>query len=222
MFIYHIKNFITLDECAVLNHWVEKTMYNPNTKHLFKGNTDSTDSGSTVKQTWSYDKRLTTRNIWRNSTNQPWEYPELAYNIFGRIKEHLDFSSQPVISGHGKNGIVVTSILDGGNVFKHTDPGDPLGRTNYEALRCNILTSKPDTGGTLHIGDNVFELEEGDLICYLVSKYPHSVDVCKGDKKRNLWMFGLLVDYVVWETVKKDQLLNRPHMDFSVKAIENQ
>ena len=96
----------------------------------------------------------------------------------------------PVIEGHGKDGVVVSVTYNDGDVYRHKDPGVGEG---VVGLRCNILASKPESGGTIHVADNTYDRNEGDMMCYFVTEHYHSVEVCHGTSPRTLFMFGFVV-----------------------------
>ena len=43
------------------------------------------------------------------------------------------------------------------------------------------------------MGENTYDLNDGDLMAYLVTDLYHSVDKCYGNKMRNMFMFGFMV-----------------------------
>jgi len=177
-----IPNFITQQECSVLNSWVEKALAN---SWLDVGIT----TGHTV-----YKNRLTTRMYGSRFD----KYPDLAYVIRDRIRKQLNLENVPIsILGGGKHGIVVSNTLPGGDVYKHSDPLEFNGR---HVLRCNIITQMADAGAILTVNDNVVNVNQGDLHCYLASKYAHSVTQVTGKHSRILWMFGFQITDNDWKT----------------------
>jgi hypothetical protein len=93
--------------------------------------------------------------------------------------------------------VVVSVTYNEGDVYKHKDPSVGEG---VVGLRCNILASKAESGGTIHVEDKTYDLNEGDMMCYLVTELYHSVEVCHGDNPRTLFMFGFVVDENSWKS----------------------
>jgi len=175
-----IPNFITEEECDVLNQWVKKAI---ESKWL--------DVGVTTNRV-GYSSRLTTRMYGHRFD----KYPDLAYNIRNQICAALDISDLPFsTNGGSKHGIVVSNTLPGGDVYLHSDPKEG----NIEVLRCNIITQSAKSGAKLTIDNNVYDIKCGDLHCYLASKYPHKVSTVEGNRSRVLWMFGFQISDSDWE-----------------------
>ena len=174
------KNFITPNEIAALNAWVDEGV---DKKWL--------DVGQTVDSTKPVN-RVTSRFY-----SGRFMYPDVAYAVFTRIKQSCGIAKFGFIEGHGKDGIVVSCTFNGGNVFAHTDFRS---QENIATLRCNILTRAADAGGILHIEDSAVPLEVGELHCYLASEHEHYVSKVVGSTPRVLWMFGAHVPKEDWDT----------------------
>tara|TARA_R110000868_G_scaffold276722_1_gene536472 strand:+ start:322 stop:891 length:570 start_codon:yes stop_codon:yes gene_type:complete len=174
------KNFITLQECAELNAWVEDGVAR---KWL--------DSGI-GKEGFLYNKRLTSR-IYADR----YIYPDIVHKLALKIREFCGLSSYKIIEKHGRDGVVVSCILPGGNLYAHCDPKNVAG---LSALRCNILTRAADSGGVLHLEGEPKPLEVGELHCYLASKHEHYVSEVEGNTSRVLWMFGAYVPEEDWDS----------------------
>ena len=175
-----IPNFITEEECDTLNSWVKKAI---DLKWF--------DCGVTTNNT-VYQDRLTTR-MYGNRFEQ---YDDLAYKIRDRIRTTLDIPNLPIsIFGGGKHGIVVSNTLPGGDVYLHSDPKEG----NIEVLRCNIITQSAESGAVLTVADKIYDVNSGDLHCYLASKYLHKVSTVGGNRSRILWMFGFQISDIDWE-----------------------
>jgi len=169
--IFIVKNFINESVCGELNSWVEQGVKD---KWL--------DRGISRGSNWSYEKRLTTRNY-----ADRFEYPAIVYDVFGSITKELDVTDlSKSVTGGGKDGVVVSYTVAGGDTYAHIDPKE--GR--LEVLRCNVLTRKPTDGGVLFVGGEQIDLNVGDLHCYLPSTVEHYVTETKGNVSRILWMFG--------------------------------
>jgi hypothetical protein len=172
------RNFISIEECKILNAWVDEGV---DRGWLANGIT----AGGV-----GTNKRFTTRFY-----GHRFEYPQEIMGIAEKIKIFVGVSSYPIIKGHGRNGIVVSYTLPQGDVYKHQDPKF-LG---LSALRCNIMTQAADEGGKLFVDNNKVDIGVGDLHCYLASDYEHYVTEVKGNTPRILWMFGAYVPKNSWE-----------------------
>lgn len=173
------KNFLTLEECFALNAWVDKGVEN---RWL--------DCGIS-KGKFGYTKRVTSR-LYGNR----FEYPQIVLDISNRIRKFCGVDSYGLIEGHGRDGIVVSCTLPGGDVYKHKDPN--LG--HLHALRCNVMTRKADSGGQLYVNGQNIDIEVGELHCYLASEFEHYVTEVNGVNSRVLWMFGAYVPKEDWES----------------------
>lgn len=179
MRILKIQNFISNYEAEQLNQWVDTTT---SKQQLTKG-IISTELG--------YQYRFTSR-----FNPEKYEYPELVYNINRRIRKEINIENSPIIRNHGKDGIVVSNTLVGGNLFPHTDL---MVYEGLHILRCNILTRKPKRGGILKFEGKEIEIEPLELHCYLASKYMHEVSTVEEGPSRILWMFGGCIKEEDWE-----------------------
>lgn len=179
-----VRNFLNAQEIQTLKDWSTQAV---NENQFVDGITGDWDK----KEFTTTKKRLT------NRMSQNINYPELVKTLQDRIRDTIPITKNaPVIEGHGKDGVVVSVTYNDGDVYKHKDPSVGEG---VVGLRCNILASKAQSGGNIHVEDNTYDLNEGDMMCYLVTEYYHSVDVCHGDNPRILFMFGFVVDKDTWE-----------------------
>jgi len=188
------KNFLLPEECAQLNAWVDEAT----TKNWMAAGIDAQG------QTYDSNKRVTTRFY-----GNRFEYPQLVLDISKRIRSFYNVESYELISGHGKDGIVVSNTFNAGDVYAHKDPRSSQG---FSALRLNVLTRKPAAGGVLYIHGKPVNLEEGELHCYLASEYIHGVSTVEGNTSRILWMFGAYVPMEEWESgkIKMDNTIWQP------------
>lgn len=171
MSVLIFKNFVEKDECDELNQWVELGVKN---KYL--------DCGISRNSGWEYKQRLTTRNY-----GDRFNYPSVVFNIFNRITNFLNLHHlEKSVVGGGKDGVVVTYTLPGGDAYKHTDPMEG----DNHVLRCNVMTQAADDGAELFVGGRKIDVAVGDLHCYLPSYLPHYVTEVKGNTPRIMWMFG--------------------------------
>ena len=171
MYVLIFKNFLDIDVCNQLNEWVNLGVEK---KWL--------DKGTEKNSNWGCNNRFTTRNY-----ADRFEYPAIVYDVFDRITKKLDVAdlTKSVVGG-GKNGVVVSYTVNGGDTYAHIDPKEG----DLDVLRCNVITRKPTDGGFLFVGGKQIDLDIGDLHCYLPSTIEHYVTETKGNVPRILWMFG--------------------------------
>lgn len=176
-----VKNFATVPECAELNNWVKKGIQE---KWLGFG---------ISRGDHYYAGRLTSRMYGDRSNN-----PSVALAIQQRVCEYFGLSQHKTatLSG-GNDGVVVSTTFAGGDVYEHRDPRE---QAPLSTLRCNLLTSAATNGCELYVVGNKVDFGEGDLVCYLVTDWPHRVTENLGEKPRNLWMFGWYVPFDDWES----------------------
>jgi hypothetical protein len=177
-----IKNFLSPCEVALLNSWaiegVEKSWL---------------DVGLSASGT-KIATRLNSRFY-----GDRFEYPEIVINLSNRIRNFVGVEKYPIISKHGRDGVVVSYTLPGGDVFEHMDNRSVDG---VATLRCNVLTQKADAGGQLHVCGEILDIDVGDLHCYLVSEHRHGVTKVEGNTPRIMWMFGAHVPTEDWNSGK--------------------
>lgn len=186
-----VKNYLDLPTCDRMNEWV---LDNIKTGNISPGTALAEGS------TWEEQNRIPVDN--RFTTRQDvckFEYPDFVYDVYKKIKQqfNLEHSSPPTAGG--KDGIVVSCCFDGADVFAHKDAKEG---NVVSTLRMNILTSAPDKGGSIRVEDQVFDLQKGDMMAYLVSDHLHSVDKMHGDTPRIMWQFGALVPAYLWNAEK--------------------
>jgi hypothetical protein len=181
------KNFLTSEECNLLNVWVDEGVEK---KWL--------DTGVTEKQFGytSYTKRVTSRMY-----GNRFQYPQIALDISNRIRKLCGIDSYGLIEGHGRDGIVVSCTFTGGDVSEHYDAKSKF-ENGLSALKCNVMTRNADIGGELYVGGEHLDIEVGELHCYLASDFKHKVTEVEGETSRVLWMFGAYVPFEDWESGK--------------------
>ena len=179
-----IRNFASQEEIQILKNWSNQAVIDEQFVDGITGNWDKKEFDRTKK-------RLT------NRMSQNINYPDIVKTLQERIRQTIQLTANaPVIENHGKDGVVVSITYNDGDVYKHKDPSVGEG---VVGLRCNILASKAESGGTIHVENKTYDLNEGDMMCYLVTELYHSVDVCHGNYPRTLFMFGFVVDKNTWE-----------------------
>ena len=179
-----IRNFASQEEIQILKNWSNQAVIDEQFVDGITGNWDKKEFDRTKK-------RLT------NRMSQNINYPDIVKTLQERIRQTIQLTANaPVIENHGKDGVVVSITYNDGDVYKHKDPSVGEG---VVGLRCNILASKAESGGTIHVENKTYDLNEGDMMCYLVTELYHSVDVCHGDNPRTLFMFGFVVDENSWK-----------------------
>ena len=178
-----VPNFLSPEEIQVLKDWVNQAVVDGQFVDGITGDWDKKEFSKTKK-------RLT------NRMSQNINYPELVKTLQDRIRQTVPLTAEaPVIENHGKDGVVVSITYNDGDVYRHKDPSVGEG---VVGLRCNVLVRKAESGGTVHVEDKAYDLNEGDMMCYLVTECYHSVEVCRGDTPRTLFMFGFIVDKDSW------------------------
>lgn len=193
------KNFLSLEECYILNSWVDEGVEK---KWLDLGITRGKNHS---EREWNYTKRVTSRLY-----GERFEYPQIVLDISKRIRSFCGINNYGLIEGHGRDGVVVSCTFNGGDVYAHKDPKSET-FVKLSALRCNILTRKPSGGGQLYVDGQHVDIEVGELHCYLASNFEHYVTEVKGETSRVLWMFGAYVPPEDWEngTIKINLLPNQ-------------
>lgn len=183
-----IRNYLPHDKCDQLNNWVYDAI---ETKKMDFGITTSGDYKDHHRETAPL--RYTSRMY-----GDRYEYPQLVRDIHAQIEQ--DFNLQqwhfPQHS-HGKDGVVVSATLPGGDVYLHKDP---MATDTLDTLRCNILTSETE-GGLIWVAGEPYQLQKGDMMQYIVSRHEHRVETVVGvpGDLRIMWMFGWCVDADIWE-----------------------
>jgi hypothetical protein len=172
------KNFLSKDDCENLN------------EVAFLGVEKGWISNGVNYQDYEYKKRFTSRMYMKN-----FEYPQIVRDISGRIRTFLNIDSFPIIDGHGKDGVVVSYTMQGGDVYRHKDARSDDDLPTY---RCNVLTQANEEGCELYVNDKKIDIEVGDLHCYMVSELYHYVTEAKGETPRIMWMFGAHIPKEHW------------------------
>jgi len=172
------KNFLNVEECNALNDVARL------------GVLEGWVSEALSRGQRNYTKRLTSRFHMEKA-----EYPPLVYAVSAKVREFLGVESFPLIEGHGKNGVVVSYTMQGGDVYPHKDPRSNEGLPTY---RCNVLTQANEDGCELYVGGQKIDIEVGDLHCYMVSELEHYVTEAKGKTPRIMWMFGSHIPKEHW------------------------
>lgn len=181
-YIKIIENFVDRPELDFLNSWsLNNFRNNPNQYIDAFMDPDHPKSRFTtrLRQTENHAKKQITIN-----------YPDIAYNIQNRIIENfgLQECKQPPPF---YNGIVNGIGFGEGLITEHRDP---VFFPNTYTLHCNIISQKSESGGITVIDDVEYDINEGDLLCYLVSEVKHRVTLTKGNRNRILWVFGFCID----------------------------
>ena len=185
------KNFLSPEDCAALNAWVDEAVQN---KWMDAG-ISSGKSG--------YAKRFTSRLY-----ADRFEYPQIVRNISDRIRFFCGVNAYPLIEDHGRDGVVVSCTFSGGDVYPHKDPK----ANSHSALRCNVMTRAADVGAELYVGGQLIDIEVGELHCYLASEFEHYVTEAQGKTSRVLWMFGAAVPKDDWESGKIHMMIEMPRI----------
>ncbi len=184
-----IKGYLSPDKCAALSKL-----------SLDQIKEGIVGYGSIPENNLRYDEtvvRVRTNTRYSSRMYDDVVFSSLVYDVFSKIREDFDLKQAPISRNGGKDGIVFSCTMEGGDVYLHKDPKEGPG---VSTLRCNILTSKPDGGGAVCVEDQKFDLDVGDMMCYLVSDHEHCVEQVVGANPRIIWMFGMLVPPWSWNS----------------------
>ena len=160
-----IKNFLTTEECQELNQW---TLDNKD-MDWFK-----TGKGA--------DNRKTTR--YSNSID--FSYPKLITDKFTQFRKEFNVGNLKLIQ-QGKDGIINALSYDGSELELHTDPA----YGEYQSFHLTVQTSKAEKGGDLIADGVVYNVNEGDAVCFFASAVKHCTNIVEGNKPRIIWILGL-------------------------------
>lgn len=182
MYTKVIKNFVRREELKVLNGWCLDNFKN-NPQYYKDAHMDPYLEGSRFTTRLSNKIDHKSKNIFIN-------YPKVSYDIQNRIEKffHLENCKKPPSF---VDGIVNGIGFEGGSICNHIDPQY---FDNTHTLHCNVISQKSDSGGVTIIEDVKYDIEEGDLLCYVVSELHHEVTATVGKKNRILWVFGFCID----------------------------
>lgn len=177
-----IKKFISNQEIDLLNLWsinnFEKNRHQYHDPHM---------------DDYHEETRFTTRlgNSEDHSKKEyQINYPQVAFDIQDRIIDLFRMDGVKTPPSYF-NGIVNGIGFENGSICKHVDP------TYYEGtetMHCNIITQKAESGGVTIIENVEYDIDEGDLLCYIVSKQYHEVTQTTGKRNRILWVFGFCIN----------------------------
>jgi hypothetical protein len=173
------KNFLSLADCNTLNGIARQ------------GVSKGWVGKGVSRSGYAFEKRFTSRMHMGDA-----EYPQMVHDISSSVRLFLNIDFFPTIAGHGKDGVVVSYTLKGGDIYAHKDPRSADGLPTY---RCNILTQASEAGGELFVDDKKIDIAVGDLHCYMVSELEHYATEVKGKTPRIMWMFGAHIPKTHWE-----------------------
>jgi hypothetical protein len=186
-----VRGFLSQGEIDALNAFVDRGV---TLGYLDKGMS---------RGRWGYESRLTTRVY-----GDRFVYPDIVHSVSSRITDRLRLHDlKKSVAGGGRDGVVVSCTLPGGDVYAHQDSKEDGGLC--DVLRCNILTRAAESGGLLQVGGLPIKLDVGDLHCYLPSDVVHSVSTVEGSISRVLWMFGYQINKSDWE-LRSQELVEEP------------
>jgi hypothetical protein len=160
-----IENFLSENDCRELNEWTNKNK----DKEFFKTGKEA-------------DNRKTTRY----SNNIEFDYPELILKSFARFKKEFGVEELKNIE-QGKNGIINAISYGNSELIVHTDPK----YKENQSFHVTIQTSKAESGGDLIIDGIVYNVKEGDAVCFFASAVKHCTNVTSGNKPRIVWILGI-------------------------------
>jgi len=191
------KDFLTEQEKNILTQW---TLENYNEDYFIDPKMDSRRLERTKLTTRfanplvNYGNPLLDSSSFDHinlivSSNPKFNYPDIVYEIQNRIVQTFEFKDCG-LSPVGKNGIVTEISFEGGTVHPHIDP---VWMEDTYTVHCNFITQKPKSGGVTIINDELWEVNETDLLMYIVSEAEHQVNEVIGDKERVLWVFSFML-----------------------------
>jgi hypothetical protein len=178
------KDFLTEQEKNLLTQW---TLENYNEDYFIDPKMDSRKLEKT-KLTTRFATPLVNQSLFVLS-NPNFVYPKLVYEIQNRIIQTFQFKNYG-LSPVGKNAIITEISFEGGTVHPHIDP---VWMKDTYTVHCNFITQKPKSGGVTIINDELWEVNETDLLMYIVSEAQHQVNEVIGDKERILWVFSFML-----------------------------
>tara|TARA_B100000925_G_scaffold269532_1_gene231413 strand:+ start:783 stop:1403 length:621 start_codon:yes stop_codon:yes gene_type:complete len=123
------------------------------------------------------------------SSNPNFKYPDVVHEIQSSIVRTFDFKDFG-LSPVGKNGIITEISFEGGTIHPHTDP---VWFEGTHTVHCNFITQKPESGGVTIINGEPWEVNDTDLLMYIVSSAEHQVDQIIGKTNRILWVFSFML-----------------------------
>jgi len=182
MYVKVIKNFVTTKDLEQLNKWTLDN-FTSNPQWFMDARMDN----------YKEKTRFTTRlhnDFNHKESNYYINYPQTSYEIQNRIVNffRLENIKKPPSF---VDGIVNGIGFDGGSICNHIDP---TYFPNTYTMHCNIISQKADSGGVTIIENVEYDIDEGDLLCYVVSEHYHEVTPTVGKKNRILWVFGFCID----------------------------
>lgn len=176
-----VKNFANPDEISLLNKWSLQN-YKNNPGEYKDANMDSIRPKTRFTTRLDNDCDHQDKKIFI-------DYPREAYIIRERIMNKFglwNYKSPPSFV----DGIVNGIGFGEGAIDEHIDP---VYYPNTRTLHCNIISQKSDFGGITIIGGEKYDINVGDLLCYVVSDVKHKVTVTKGRTNRILWVYGFCI-----------------------------
>lgn len=184
MYVKLIKNFVDKSDLNHLNLW---SLSN------FKKNIHQYSDA--CMDEYLEETRFTTRlknEVDHKKENIKIDYPSVAYKIQDKVINQLGLHGVKTPPSF-VDGIVNGIGFEGGSICEHIDP---VYYNNTHTLHCNVISQKSNSGGVTIIENVQYDVDEGDLLCYIVSKHRHEVTKTSGSKLRILWVFGFCVDNV--------------------------
>jgi len=139
-----------------------------------KGNSHMYDISRTPL-TKSITKRQSGDDVLENNL------PEIFHSLIGRISESVDI---PVENSY----LQIIDMERGGRIKAHYD----IGVEGYVNYKCNISVLSEDY--RLNVGDDHFDIGQGDLYAFEASLYRHWTEK-EFDSRRVLLSYGFLVPY---------------------------
>jgi hypothetical protein len=165
-----LKNFLSEQECDLLNKWIIDNKDKPFFQNINMGG-----------------KRVSTRG----SSLVP--FPEYAYLIQKRLIKRLNITNVEYAPFY--KGMISSYAFPSDTCYLHKDP---VWKKGYKTLHCNVILSDC-IGGEPLIEDEKLIVNKGDVWCYLVSDVMHGSDKVLGDVSRTMWIFGFLIPQIIYD-----------------------
>ena len=176
-----VKEFVSKKDLKTLNDWSLKN-YEENPDQYHDPFMDPNNPKSRLTTRLNNELNHITENVFIN-------YPKTAYNIQNRIRAKFELWNQnhpPSFVDGIVNGIGVRD----GCIKEHIDP---IYFPGTHTLHCNVISQKSDHGGVTIIGGEEYDIDVGDLLCYVVSDVDHEVTMTRGSTNRIIWVFGFCI-----------------------------
>lgn len=160
-----IKKFLSKKECKILNDW---TLTNKDMEWFKTG------------------KGAENRKTTRYSNSIEFSYPNVITNRFNKFRNDFNVQNLKLIE-QGRCGIINAISYEGSELELHTDPS----YDEYQSFHITVQTSKAEVGGDLIADGVIYNVDEGDAVCFFASAVKHCTNLTYGNIPRIVWILGL-------------------------------